>query len=523
MPPSSVMHPAVQAAFFVERYAVYDEFAAGGMATVHFARLNGAHGFRRTVAVKRLLPHLTRDQDFALMLIDEARLASRVRHHNVVSTLDVVQTADELLLVMEYVHGESLAKLVRWSVERHEPVPVPIAVAIVIDALHGLHAAHEAKDEQGVLLGLVHRDVSPQNVLVGLDGITRIADFGVAKAAGRAHSTRDGAVKGKLAYITPEQLSKGDVSRASDVFAIAIVLWEVLTGKRLFAGQNHAETVFKVMSAPIPPPSQRRAALPPALDAIVLRGLERDPERRYGSAREMALALERSAPSVRPSEIASWVERIVGDRLVERARTLSAIERDTESETDASTALRERVVSAQAWHAHAQTDPPPEVETGTHRKEPVSRSAPEQREASSPSATDGAHDPGKKSPLLRTLIGGGLIALVSLLGLITWTFLQRRAPVSSAVRSHAEQPRASTAPVPPPSVPSVLRSHAEQPSTWTDAAVSAQQHGTQTHDRAGLPTDKRRPRSARKSGSPACDPPYSIDPAGRVLFKVECM
>ena len=508
MPPSHATLHAVKAAFFVERYAVYDEFAAGGMATVHFARLQGAHGFRRTVAVKRLLPRLTRDQDFALMLIDEARLASRVRHHNVVSTLDVVQTADELLLVMEYVHGESLAKLSNGSAARPEPIPVAIAAAIVSDALHGLHAAHEAKDEQGRALGLVHRDVSPQNILVGLDGITRIADFGVAKAAGRAHSTRDGAIKGKLAYMAPEQLSGGEVSRASDVFAAAVVLWEVLAGERLFAGENHAEIVFKVMSAPIPRPSARRPSLGQALDAIVLRGLERDPAKRYATAHEMALALEAAAPSVRPSEIASWVERVVGDRLAQRARILSAIE----------------------------TQEPPDPETGTHRKEPLSRSGLAEFRPSAPFDTGQAPPASKSGAVRRTLVGGGLLALLALLGVATSTLLQRRAPGPATAPSeqalearpslHDDRPAkpetAVSETAEPLAAPSAVAG-SELPTPGPDAAVSAHERGTSSRAGATPPSDRHRGRSARKRGSQACDPPYAIDSAGRKLFKVECM
>src|SRR5688572_12779425 len=149
MQPSHYGQPLLRAPLIVERYAIYDEIASGGMATVHFARVIGAQGFRRTVAAKRLLPHLTRDTDFSMMLIDEARLAARIRHPNVVSTLDVVQTADELVLVMDYVHGESLSKLVRAARLAGEAVPLPITAAILIDALHGLHAAHEAHDERG--------------------------------------------------------------------------------------------------------------------------------------------------------------------------------------------------------------------------------------------------------------------------------------------------------------------------------------------------------------------------------------
>ncbi|HET8933343.1 MAG TPA: serine/threonine-protein kinase [Polyangiales bacterium] len=185
-------------AFVVDRYCVFGEFAAGGMASVHLAQLRAARGFRRTVAVKRLLPHLTRNQEFVLMLLDEAHLAARINHPNVVTALEVVQSESEVLLVMEYIHGESLAKLLRWASERGERMSVPMACAIVADVLHGLHAAHEAKDEQGQALGVVHRDVSPQNILVGLDGVARVADFGVAKAAGRSQTTRDGILQGQV-------------------------------------------------------------------------------------------------------------------------------------------------------------------------------------------------------------------------------------------------------------------------------------------------------------------------------------
>jgi eukaryotic-like serine/threonine-protein kinase len=522
MPPSRVTLAAIHAPFVVERYAVYDEFAAGGMASVHFARLNGAHGFRRTVAVKRLLPHLTRDRDFALMLIDEARLASRVRHHNVVSILDVVQTADELLLVMEYVHGESLAKLMRWSSERHEPVPVAIAVAIMTDALHGLHAAHEATDEQGVALGLVHRDVSPQNVLVGLDGITRIADFGVAKAAGRVQSTRDGTVKGKLAYMAPEQIGGGDVSPLSDVFAAAVVLWEVLTGARLFAGANDAERVFKVMSAPIPRPSTRRAGLPAALDAIVLRGLERDPARRCASAREMALALERAAPAVRPSEIASWVERAVAGRLAERARMLRAIERGEDGETDAFTALRERVAPSDPWDAEVSAHTLPEAVTGTRRNAAVSQGASNEREPSMPAGSGSvrvrrsAQGAGRRS-----LIGAGVLGLLALLSALAWTVASHRVPAAQAVQAVTPEQGVSL------STPTTLRPSAPAATALAappvDDAASALGAAVPTKTQAAPRNEKRRPRPAHKSSPPACDPPYSIDTAGRVLFKVECM
>src|SRR5581483_5010714 len=181
------------------RYVLSAVIGRGGMARVHLGRLIGADGFSRVVAIKRLHPHLAEDKVFARAFIDEARLASRVRHPNVVQTLDVAREGDELLLVMEYVPGASLATLTRIAQERGEPIPPKIIAAILSGALIGLHAAHDAEDERGEPLHLVHRDVSPQNILVGADGITRVLDFGIAKAAGRLQTTMDGNIKGKIA------------------------------------------------------------------------------------------------------------------------------------------------------------------------------------------------------------------------------------------------------------------------------------------------------------------------------------
>src|SRR6185436_11579431 len=202
------------------RYVMYDEIAAGGMATVHLGRLRGERGFARTVAIKRLHSQYARDPDFVSMLVDEARIAARVKHPNVVPPLDIIATeAEELLLVMEYVHGEVLARLLGICVRRGEAVPPEIVVAIMVGALSGLHAAHEATSDHGEPLEIVHRDVSPPNILVGADGVARVLDFGVAKAGMRATITHDGSTKGKISYMSPEQLRGGVVDRRTDVFA----------------------------------------------------------------------------------------------------------------------------------------------------------------------------------------------------------------------------------------------------------------------------------------------------------------
>jgi serine/threonine-protein kinase len=304
------------------------------MATVVFGRLVGPSGFSKTVAIKRLHPQFAKDPDFVSMFLDEARLASRIQHPNVVATLDVVALVDEVVLVMEYVPGESLSKLIRNTVALGEKLPVGHAAAIVSGMCHGLHAAHEAKNERREPLHIVHRDVSPQNVLVGVDGVPRVLDFGVAKAAMRSASTRDGQLKGKLSYMAPEQLGGSGVDRRTDVFAAGIVLWEALVGQRLFAGADPGEIVAKVLNEKLKPPMALVANVPPALNAVVMKALQRDPEKRYQTARDFANELEASVALPRPNAVGEWVEKIAAVDLERRAQVLSKIETISTSPED---------------------------------------------------------------------------------------------------------------------------------------------------------------------------------------------
>ena len=307
----------------VGRYALHGVLASGGMATVHVGRLMGPVGFSRTVAIKRLHPQYASDPEFVTMFLDEARLAGRIRHPNAVPVIDVVEADGEVLLVMEYVQGETLARLLRRATEMGEKPPPDVTAAIVADTLEGLHAVHEARDERGQPLGIVHRDVSPQNVMVGIDGVARVLDFGIAKAAGRSQVTREGQLKGKLAYMAPEQLH-GEVSRLTDVFAAGIVLWEALTAKRLFHGSNEGETVTRILAGKIEAPSEHGA--PPEYDAVVLKALAKDPKERFQSAREMAVALVKVRPPADPPAVGAWVERIGKDLLDLRAELISGVE-----------------------------------------------------------------------------------------------------------------------------------------------------------------------------------------------------
>jgi eukaryotic-like serine/threonine-protein kinase len=314
-----------------ERYALFDEIGVGGMATVHIGRLRGAAGFTRTVAIKRLHPSFVRDPVFVSMLIDEARLASRIRHPNVVQTLDVVVDKRELFVVMEYIHGESLANLMHLTHERQIRIPCGIAATIIVDVLNGLHAAHETKDERGQSLELVHRDISPQNIVVGTDGLARVLDFGIAKSATSLHVSQLGVLKGKFSYVAPEQIGEHDVRRQTDIYSASVVLWEVLTGQRLFQGDSPEATLGRVLASDIRVPSHVTKDLPRAFDAVVLRGLARNPARRYESAKAMAAALEKCCTLESHSAVANWLVDVAADALNHRAECIARVERDVES------------------------------------------------------------------------------------------------------------------------------------------------------------------------------------------------
>ncbi len=275
------------------RYETLRPIASGGMAVVHLARALGAGGFERLVALKVMHPHISSEPDFVAMFLDEARLAAHIRHPNVVATIDVQH--DPLFLVMEYVEGPSLGALLRELRKRKQPMDPALAVRVLSDVLAGLHAAHEQLGSDGVPLEIVHRDVSPQNVLIGIDGISRITDFGVARAASRLSSTRGGQVKGKLAYMAPEQVAGKDVDRRVDVYAAGAVLYEALTGLPLFRADNDAALMAQIVRGVRAAPCEMEPRVPTALSAVCMRALSRKVDARYATAAELADALEAAA------------------------------------------------------------------------------------------------------------------------------------------------------------------------------------------------------------------------------------
>jgi len=281
----------------VGRYETLREIASGGMATVHLARALGAGGFERLFAVKTMHAHIAKDPEAVSMFLDEARLAARIRHPNVVATIDVLEAESGLAIVMEYIEGPSLTMMSKALSKKERTLPVDISLRIQLDALAGLDAAHDLTDVDEQPLNLVHRDVSPQNLLVGVDGITRITDFGVARAEARLQSTRSSQLKGKLAYMAPEQIGGVPVDRRCDVYAAGVVFWEILTGRRLFRADNEAALVSVVASGAKKSPHELHAGVPLAVDRACMRALSLDPRKRFSTASAFAEAIEEAASS----------------------------------------------------------------------------------------------------------------------------------------------------------------------------------------------------------------------------------
>jgi serine/threonine-protein kinase len=311
----------------LSRYLLLYRFAIGGMASVYLARLTGAEGFEKLIAVKVIHEHLAQNPTFVKMFIDEARVASRITHPNVVQIIELGRDAGAHFIAMEYVDGDSLVALLA----RKQP-SIPICARIVADAASGLHAAHELRGRDGQPLGVVHRDVSPQNILISYGGAVKVLDFGVARARDNVHTTDDGTVRGKFAYMSPEQLTANPVDRRSDIFSLGIILYETTTYRRLFRKPDHATTVTEILHGTIIPPSKLPGikSYPPALEQIVMRALEKQPEKRFQTALELQQALERfivaSGSPVLPADVGQLMGEVFADRMKEKEERLRRCE-----------------------------------------------------------------------------------------------------------------------------------------------------------------------------------------------------
>ncbi len=467
----------------VGSYEIHREIGRGGTSVV-FVATDMRSGKR--VAAKRLHEFLAEDPTFAAMLTDEVKFGAAIRHPNAVPLRDLVREGGAVYAIMDYVHGESLSGLRKAS---SAPVPADVAVAIACDVLAGLHAAHEARTPDGAPLELVHRDVAPDNVLVGVDGVARITDFGIAKAVGRSQVTATGMVKGKFRYMAPEQAG-GETSRRSDLFSLGVVLWELLTGTRLFDAEHEATILAQLISHPIPTPSSVCPALPAALDSAVMRALSRKSAARFATALEMrdalVAALDPQAPAS-PARVAEWLHERAGASIARRMATLEA------DEADARTALA-------SWPAPA----------GESVRLPGSQVPADTLVFSMP--------PPARQPWRAVSAVMFMLALLGIVAGVAWSALHK--PVPAAPRAASVTSTSTASPLPPATSASLTL---DDPEAHRSAPTPTLQVPLQTvplHPSRPTPGT---PRPIGRPPAPDCNPPYTVDAKGVRIYRRECL
>ncbi len=311
----------------IGRYRVLAELGQGGMAVAYLARAGGLGGFERLFAIKMIHEHLCREPAFVSMFLNEARLVARIHHPNVIPVYEVDVDSGRYYLSLDYVSGETLAQTLWATLKAKKKLPPYTAIGIVAAVAEGLHAAHELRGLDGKLLGVVHRDVAPQNIMIGYDGIVRVMDFGVAKAQGQLHHSRPGTLKGTIAYMAPEQLCGAELDRRGDIFSLGVILWEAIACKRLFKAKSDLVTGSRILKMEVPRLSEIQPECPAGLEEIVARALARDPSMRYSTAQELADALHGVLAKAGKRAAASDVERLMAETFPERRERRRELER----------------------------------------------------------------------------------------------------------------------------------------------------------------------------------------------------
>jgi serine/threonine-protein kinase len=315
-----------------QRYRILQKIDAGGMAEIYRGVIVSIEGFEKPVAIKRVLPSLSQNQKFVTMFLDEARLSMQLTHANIVQIFDIGKADDTYFIAMEMVDGSNLRRVMQRSLDRGQPFPVETACYLAMEIAKALAYAHEKTDANNTPLGIVHRDVSPPNVLISHNGEVKLTDFGLARAASNLAVTDAGVVKGKFSYLSPEVADSKPVDARADIYSVGIILWELLCGRRLFVGKNDLDTVELVRAGVVPKPSTLRPEIEGELDRIVMRSLAKNPKRRYQSARELeqelAAYLFKHNKRVTSADLASFVRGLVDEgqevQLVDVASVLRA-------------------------------------------------------------------------------------------------------------------------------------------------------------------------------------------------------
>jgi serine/threonine protein kinase len=324
-------------------YQLLKRLATGGMAQIYLARSKGPKASNQLVVVKRILPHLGENKEFVQMFLDEAKIAARLAHPNIVAIYDLGAQDDSFFIAMEYIHGEDVRRMSKRAGGMGFELPVALACRIIIDSCAGLDYAHKKTDPGGKPLNIVHRDVSPQNILVSFKGEVKVVDFGIAKAADQATVTRSGVLKGKYSYMSPEQAGAKKVDCRSDVFALGVVLYELLTSTRLFKRSSDMQTLAAVAECNVIPPSQVNPRVPPDLDPIVLKALAKDPDARYAEALQLQTDLEawlrNRKISATNADLAAFLRQVYEERLAREARSGSIVVEDEPLPTGQRTAV----------------------------------------------------------------------------------------------------------------------------------------------------------------------------------------
>jgi serine/threonine-protein kinase len=319
-----------------EKYQVIQKLDAGGMAEVFLAEAESMEGFKKRVAIKRVLPELVEQEKALAMFLDEARLSLRFNHANVVHTFDVGRSNNTYFIVMEYVEGTNLKRIVEVMKRRREKIPIPLVLFILIEVCHGLAYAHDFRDHEGNLLNVVHRDISPPNILISKQGEVKIVDFGLAKATSQLETTDTGMVKGKFAYLAPEVAYGNAADSRADIFACGIILFELLTGERLFLGESDLKTIELVRACNVPSINQRNKGVTQELEAIVRKALARSPDERFQSALELSDALTSyqfdHALKVSPYDLRLLIDSVLQDVPPAKGSKLSVIDKFIQEE-----------------------------------------------------------------------------------------------------------------------------------------------------------------------------------------------